>query len=250
MPTTSDLADRASRILAREKIPFHAIPMDWMSTRDMIKVVTIAIAGYIFRHENRRLSFVIVFSLICGILLTLIFAVVNDERLLLLFPWRVSAVLAPIAVVLIISALLNRLPHEWIQSRYTWYKAILFLSILAGLVEVMKIYHKYPGFMPGYWIESAFGNGVYNMKIQDKLDRADVINWAKGQDSRDLYLVPLNFEQFRIKSGRPIFVDWKSHPFKDIEVIEWRRRIEVAKKAFENLRECKKINSSEFNVVI
>src|SRR5262249_38955026 len=88
MPTTSDLADRASRILAREKIPFHAIPMDWMSTRDMIKVVTIAIAGYIFRHENRRLSFVIVFSLICGILLTLIFAVVNDERLLLLFPWR------------------------------------------------------------------------------------------------------------------------------------------------------------------
>jgi len=62
--------------------------------------------------------------------------------------------------------------------------------------------------------------------------------------------VPLNFEQFRIKSGRPIFVDWKSHPFKDTEVIEWRRRIEVANKAFENLRECKKIISSEFNVVI
>ena len=250
MPTTSDLAARASRILAREKIPFHAIPTEWVSTLDMIKILMIGIAGYMCRTLSRRLSFVIVFSLICGILLTLIFAVVNDDRLLLLFPWRVSAVLAPIALVLIISALLNSLPHEWIQSRYSWYTGMVFIGILAGLVTAMKIHHDYPGFMPAYWIEAGLRNGVYNMKIQDKRDRTDVINWAKNQDSKDMYLVPLNFEQFRIKSGRPIFVDWKSHPFKDVEVIEWRRRIEVANKAFENLRECKKINSSEFNVVI
>src|SRR5262249_46612270 len=75
-------------------------------------------------------------------------------------------------------------------------------------------------------------------------------NWAKRQDPIDQYLVPLDFEQFRIKSGRPIFVDSKSHPYKDIEVIEWKRRIGVAEQAFESLRECKKIDSSEFNVVI
>ena len=114
----------------------------------------------------------------------------------------------------------------------------------------MKIYHDYPGFMPAYWIEATFRSGVYNMKVQDRLERMDVINWAKSQDPTDLYLVPLDFEQFRIKSGRPIFVDWKSHPFKDIEVIEWKRRIEVAEQAFESLRECKKIDSNEFNVVI
>jgi hypothetical protein len=88
------------------------------------------------------------------------------------------------------------------------------------------------------------------MKVQDRLDRLNVINWAKSQDSTDLYLVPLDFEQFRIKSGRPIFVDGKSHPFKDIEVTEWRRRIEVAVKTFKTLGECKKIDSNEFNVVI
>jgi hypothetical protein len=116
----------------------------------------------------------------------------------------------------------------------------------------MKIYHDYPGFIPAYWIEATttFRSDVYNMKIQDRLDRMDVINWAKSQDPTNLYLVPLDFEQFRIKSGRPIFVDWKSHPFKDIEVIEWRRRIEIAVKTFETLRECKKIDSNEFNVVI
>jgi hypothetical protein len=88
------------------------------------------------------------------------------------------------------------------------------------------------------------------MKVQDRLDRIAVINWAKSQDPTNLYLVPLDFEQFRIKSGRPIFVDWKSHPFKDTEVIEWMRRIEAAEQAFASLRECKKIDISEFNVVI
>jgi uncharacterized protein DUF6798 len=250
MPTTSDLADRASRILAREKIPLHAIPMQWVSTLDIIKILMIAIASYICRTENRRLSFIIVGSLVGGILLTVIFALVNDDRLLLLFPWRVSAVLSPIAVVLIVAALLNSLLQERIQSKYIWHTLAFIAVVLAVLVQSMKMYHNYPGFMPAYWIAAAFTDRVHNMQIQDRLDRTDVINWAKGQDPRDLYLVPLNFEQFRIKSGRPIFVDWKSHPFKDVEVIEWRRRIEVAEKTFQDLRECKKINSSEFNVVI
>jgi hypothetical protein len=114
----------------------------------------------------------------------------------------------------------------------------------------MKIYYDYPGFIPAYWIEATFRSGVYNRKVQDRLDRMEVIDWAKRQDPKDLYLIPLDFEQFRIKSGRPIFVDWKSNPYKDIEVIEWKRRIDVAKQAFENLRECKKIDSSEFNVVL
>src|SRR5262249_46303092 len=73
---------------------------------------------------------------------------------------------------------------------------------------------------------------------------------AKRQDPTDLYLVPLDFEQFRIKSGRPTFVDWKSIPYKDVDVLEWKRRVDTAEKAIESLRKCKKIDSPEFNVVI
>ena len=248
MPTTSDLADSASHILAREKIPFHAIPMQWLTILDIFKLFMIAIAAYACRKQNGRLSSVIFISLILGIVATVIFAFLDDDRLLLLFPWRVSAVLAPIALILIVSAVLNGLPHAWIYN----HQKLFFIPIifLASSVQFMKIYHDYPGFMPAYWIETRFRSGVYNMKVQDRLERMEVINWAKSQDPTDLYLVPLDFEQFRIKSGRPIFVDWKSHPFKDIEVIEWKRRIEVAEQAFERLRECKKIDSNEFNVVI
>src|SRR5262249_21348320 len=162
--------------------------------------------------------------------------------------WRVSVVLAPIALILIVSAVFTALPHEWIYNNLRL--VFSFIILLAGSVQFMKLYYNYPGFMPAYWIEITFNTGIYDKKVQDRLDRMDVINWAKSQDRTELYLVPLDFEQFRIKSGRPIFVDWKSHPFKDIEVIEWKRRIDVAEQAFENLRECKRIDSKEFDVVI
>jgi hypothetical protein len=248
LPTTSDLAVRASHILAREKIPFHAIPATWVTTRDVVKIFMIAIAAYVYRKQNERLAFVISIALFLSLATTVIFGFLDDDRLLLLFPWRVSAVLAPIALVLIVSEMLNGLRHTWIYQN----QKLVFIPItlLAGSVQFMKIYHDYPGFMPSYWIEATFRSGAYDMQVQDRIERRNVMDWAKTQNPADLYLVPLDFEQFRIKSGRPIFVDWKSHPFKDVEVIEWKRRMDVAKKTFENLRECKKIEWDEFNAVI
>jgi hypothetical protein len=222
--------------------------MQWVTTLDVAKIFMIAAAAYVCRKRNERLAFVISISLFLGLVVTVIFAFFDDDRLLLLFPWRVSAVLAPIALVLIVSDALSGLRHTWVGNNQKL--LIIPIILLAGSLQFMKIYHDYPGFVPAYWIEAAFKGGAQNMKVQDRFERMEVIDWAKTQDPADLYLVPLDFEQFRIKSGKPIFVDWKSHPFKDVEVIEWKRRIGVAEKAFESLRECKKFDSNEFNVVI
>src|SRR5262249_17830560 len=148
MPTTADLADRASRILAREKIWFHAVPMQWLTTLDILKVLMVALAAYIYRNQNQRLSSVLFISLILGIVATLIFAYSDDNRLLLLFPWRVSAILVPIALILIVSTLLNNLARAWIYDHQKW----LFIPIIlvAASVQFMKIYFDYPGFMPVY----------------------------------------------------------------------------------------------------
>ena len=47
--------------------------------------------------------------------------------------------------------------------------------------------------------------------------------------SRETYLIPPSWKWFRLETGMPIFVDFKSHPYKDIEVIEWHRRLTAAK---------------------
>ena len=127
MPTTNDLAVRASHRLAREKIPFHVIPnQQRVMTLDVVKIFMIAIAAYVCRKRNERLAFVISISLFFGLVATVIFSFLDDDRLLLLFPWRVSAVLAPIALVLIVSDVLNGLRRTWIYQ----HQKLLFIPII------------------------------------------------------------------------------------------------------------------------
>jgi hypothetical protein len=45
----------------------------------------------------------------------------------------------------------------------------------------------------------------------------------------NLYLIPPDMESFRLAAKVPIFVDYKSHPYKDTEVIEWFNRVVIAK---------------------
>jgi len=40
-------------------------------------------------------------------------------------------------------------------------------------------------------------------------------------------------ELFRLAARVPIFVDYKSHPFKDTEVIEWFNRVEITDKYYD-----------------
>lgn len=45
---------------------------------------------------------------------------------------------------------------------------------------------------------------------------------------RDGRVIPVDLQRFRLTTGAPIFVDFKSIPYKDIDVIEWRDRLRLA----------------------
>jgi hypothetical protein len=48
--------------------------------------------------------------------------------------------------------------------------------------------------------------------------------------AHDVYLIPVDdeeFERFRLSTGAPVFITWKSHPYKDIEVLEWYKRYKL-----------------------
>jgi hypothetical protein len=45
---------------------------------------------------------------------------------------------------------------------------------------------------------------------------------------QDARIIAPDFQQFRLTTGARMFVDFKSIPYKDIEVIEWHRRLQVA----------------------
>ena len=41
----------------------------------------------------------------------------------------------------------------------------------------------------------------------------------------DTYLIPLKMQDFRLASGAPAYIDFKSIPYQDKEVLEWYRRV-------------------------
>ena len=51
---------------------------------------------------------------------------------------------------------------------------------------------------------------------------------AATRSPDDLYLVPPSMAEFRLETGAPVFVTYKSHPYKDVEIIEWYDRLETA----------------------
>ncbi len=55
----------------------------------------------------------------------------------------------------------------------------------------------------------------------------------------DAKLIPVDLQRFRLHTGTPIFVDFKSIPYKDADVIEWRNRLEVAERLHAEIGEGK-----------
>ncbi len=45
---------------------------------------------------------------------------------------------------------------------------------------------------------------------------------------RDQKIIPIDLQRFRLYTGVPIYVDFKSIPYKDTDVLEWHDRLRFA----------------------
>jgi hypothetical protein len=50
----------------------------------------------------------------------------------------------------------------------------------------------------------------------------------------DLYLIPPRMYELRVDAAVPVYVDYKTHPYEDGEVLEWRRRLREATRIYAN----------------
>jgi hypothetical protein len=82
-------------------------------------------------------------------------------------------------------------------------------------------------------------SGIAAFQSKLGVDRGDagapVMDFVRGARSQgQIYLVPQGFERFRLYTGVPIYVDKKSHPYKDTEVLEWYHRIGLARRFYDD----------------
>jgi hypothetical protein len=245
-PTTPETFARAQEILVNVRIPHHTRPDLWLDPVAWLQIAW-ALLGIALAMPGRlRTTLAAAFALSAA--LTLAQVATGSLTLALLFPWRVSSVLVPVATTVVLARLaaIRALPLE---GRAAWTAAAVVVAALVGA---------------GVWImggQLAFYLNDEELSVMNFVRQAkrpgdvyllpvhvpDLAKTTRGSLSSDFKplpdkqsdrrVIPIDLQRFRLYTGAPIFVDFKSVPYKDTDVLEWYERLGLAKTALEKLRE-------------
>lgn len=212
--TSPELAIRALDILVHERIPHHALPEVWLNGTALIQTVIMLVALLLVRKT--RLFLVMLVPFLGGLLFTIIQILTDDNSLALIAPWRVSVFLVPISTSLIIAFILSTIFNKFKGPLTRLRIPIIAVCILAILFMVQG----------GVAVQRTRNNRYY------KQPTLAMMGFVKANKSPDqVYLIPTRdnqFDEFRLYTGAPAFINWKSHPYQDYEVLEWYTRNQLA----------------------
>lgn len=225
----SEAVRRAQEILVNFRIPHHALITEWLDITTLAQMLLLIGGLWIARRT-------VVFPLLAiasalAFLLTLVQLISRNNALALVFPWRISVILIPIAVALWLGFLVERLAQRLDDSgssRLSLIIRVLCWICLAGLAAAGVF---------RFWVES-------NEKILVK--EYPLYQFVRQTKSaRDVYLIPTKMQDFRLETGAPVYIDFKSIPYQSAEVLEWYRRNLFA----DSILEQKTIDCSEIGSV-
>ncbi|MCU0488671.1 MAG: hypothetical protein MUE67_06945 [Anaerolineales bacterium] len=205
-----ETSNQAQAILVNFRIPFHALPARWLDLTAMFKILLIASALIILR---RTVIFpVLAIPALIATVLTLIQIFTGSNFLALLFPWRVTTFLVPLSTTLLLAAGVKRWFDRRNECETTGLPRIRAASYtLIGLVVLVGAIRL-----------------VLDFQRQASAPDRSVMAFAADQAaSEQIYLVPLDMQDFRLVSGVPVYVEFKSIPYRDADVLEWERRIQL-----------------------
>ncbi len=209
-PTSPAVAAQAREILTTLRIPHHALIPEWLDLTVGFKVVW-ALGALALAWRSRRLRVILSTLIAVALLLTLIQATTGSQALALIFPWRLSTLLVPLATALWCAGAAARLRRR---------ASILALQrILPYLCGALALALTLTG-------TTAF---ALELKRKQSDPARPLMSYVFAHKApRQLYLIPLRMQDFRMATGAPVLADFKAIPYKDVEVLEWYRRQRMA----------------------
>lgn len=248
-PTLPETFAEAQQILVHFRMPHHTIPrlwFDWIAAAQIVWMIF----GIALSYGNRLFP-VLVITFVIAAILTLIQIVTDNNTLALLFPWRVSVILMPVATTIILTRLILLMAKTFRNPMEEK------LTVLASFVIVVCT------------VAGGVMICVYGLAFQSRDEELAVMDYVKEHKSpKDVYLlpvpvpnleasvhgsyksdfkplpaleknaqfIPVNLQRFRLYTGAPIFVDFKSIPYRDIDVLKWRERLRLNQKFYKELK--------------
>jgi len=181
----------------------------------VFKLLLMASALYLARKSP--LGWVMWFSFLVFVILTSLQAITGSQSLALFFPWRLTIYLVPLSTGILLARFVEatgRLPlweKTGAQKGLTAVSIGLILAtvVVGGLRFILDVERK-----------------------QNQPERA-LFTYVQAQKKPgDLYLTPVKMQDFRLAASAPVYVDFKSSPYKDVEVLEWQRRLMIAERFY------------------
>ncbi len=223
----------AQAIIAWQRIPHHADVNRWLDVVAGLQLAWIGLGILLLR--GTPLFPVLAVAATVATLLAGLQLATGNATLALLFPWRISAVLVPVATTVVLVRFAS-----FAQSRFPG--SLLFAgSSLLGIAAAV-----------GAWPVYSQHLGYQQTAAEETLIR-DI---AQTRQPGNVYLLPTEFprpstsrgtgsmtfvpvkssdrpaifelQRFRLGSGGACYIDYKSIPYRDAEVLEWHRRVTQA----------------------
>lgn len=218
----------AQRILAEVRIPHHAVVSRWF---DAVAALQLAwMAAGLWALRGTRVFVPLLVAAAGAALLTLVVTVASNPSLMLLFPWRLSALLVPVATLALAARAAAYLPG-WVAAVALAALASAGVWVMAGrvgyamntaeepLLEYVRT-HAGPGdvvLIPTRFPAVGTGRGSMSASFT-----------PPPRPKAGSNLIPVDLQRFRLATGVPIYVDFKAVPYSDAEVLEWHRRVSRA----------------------
>jgi hypothetical protein len=245
-PSDATTFAEAQRLLARFRIPHHSDYRHWGDHIAMLQGAWIVLGMALL--FGRRLFWVLAPIFLVSLALSVIQFALDSDTLALIFPWRTTAILVPLSTTIVLARVVQLLEPrlETATVGQAFGMRIVFALVLAGLVAAGIVM-------------MAFNLGYPN--TSDELAMLEYVR--QHRQPGDVYLVPVNvpkgeptsrgivatdftppprpdqagliavdLQRFRLYTGAAIYVDFKSVPYKDREVLEWHRRLLWAQAAY------------------
>jgi len=228
----------AQKLLAELRIPHHAVVDRWLDAVAWAQIGLMLIALWLVRKT--RLFVALLVPAVGSAALTVVQVVTKSDTLALLFPWRFSAVLMPVALAVVLARLaygVGRLVgnREAASRALVEICGVVVVVLAAGGVYVMARGlgyqvneaeeplldyvrdHKRPGEV--YLLPVKFP--TLKKEVPASAAKTFVPPVRTGQVG-----IPVDLQRFRLYTGAPIYVDFKAVPYGEDDVLEWRRRMQ------------------------
>ena len=216
----------ARRILVEERIPHHALPSHWFDGWAALQLTLVVVAMLAIRRHRRGLQVLGSLALF-GVLGTALQLATGSHAIALLFPWRVSTLLVPVATAVLIASAIGTLARR--TSLLSRLPRPAWTALCLGGV-VMVLAYSVP-------------RQAERFENPRRTPPALLQYIAETAQPGDLYVTPLRLESFRLQTGAPVLVDWKSHPYRADEIVEWNRRVQAVRAIYDagSTQQCRAI---------